>query len=117
MKALAEEFRDEFIPMASRYVPEGHHLSLRFLDIDMAGDFEPHRGAELADVRILRSIYPPRLTVEYRVIGPSGEVVSSGRRAVNDLSYQNVVTFRRDERLFYETELALQLVREIMRTV
>lgn len=116
-QALADAFRKELLPVARRYVPEGHHLTLRFLDIDMAGDFEPHRGAAMTDVRIMRPVYAPSLSVEYRVTGPSGDVVSSGRRRITDLTYQNVVTFRRDERLFYETELATQLIREIMRSV
>lgn len=114
---LAQEFRQELRTIAQRYVPDGYHLTLRILNIDMAGDFEPTRGPSASDVRLMKAIYPPSIHVEYRVTGPNGEVVSSGRRRASDLTYQNIITIRRDARLFYETELARDLVREIMSNV
>lgn len=116
-EGLAQQFRQGLRSIAQRYVPEGYHLTLRILNIDMAGDFEPIRGPSFSDVRIMKAIYPPSIHVEYRVTGPTGEVVSSGRRRMSDLAYQNLITIHRHDRLFYETELARDLVREIMTTV
>jgi hypothetical protein len=114
---LARQFRKELHSIAQRYVPDGYHLTLRILNIDMAGDFEPSRGPSFSDVRIMKAIYPPSIHVEYRVTGANGEVVSSGRRRMTDLAYQNLLNIHRDDRLFYETELARDLVREIMSTI
>src|SRR5690606_14342134 len=40
-KALAEQLREEINRIAPRYVPDGMHLDLTFLDINQAGEFEP----------------------------------------------------------------------------
>ena len=113
---LANKLREEIDAIAPRYIPADHHLTLRFIDIDMAGEFEPERGAGLADVRIVRGIYRPSFHVEFRVTDEAGEVVSSGQRRISDSMFQNVISFRRDEPLFYETELARDLIADISRT-
>ena len=41
-------------------VPEGDKLTITFTDIDLAGDFEPWRGPQWDEVRIVKAIYPPR---------------------------------------------------------
>ncbi len=114
-QALAEKLRAEIKRIAPRYLADDRHLDLTFLDIDMAGEFEPHRGAEATDVRIVRGIYTPSFHVEYKLTDRNGEVVSSGQRRISDLDFQNTVSFRTDETLFYETELARQLISRISR--
>ena len=59
--------------------------------------------------------YTPSFHVEYKLTDRNGEVVSSGQRRISDLDFQNTVSFRTDETLFYETELARQLISRISR--
>ncbi len=116
-EALEKEFRQRLKDVAGRYLPPGYHLTLRFRDINMAGEFEPQRGPEFNDVRIIRGIYPPSIKVEYEIKDPEGNVVASGQRRETDLTFQDVVTFRRDRPLFYETELVIDLLRDITRSL
>lgn len=112
---LEKTFRKEIEQVVAGATPPGYHLALRFLDIDMAGDFEPQRGPGGQDVRIMRGVYPPRIKVEYELTNEAGEVVASGERALTDLAYQNTIGVRTDRTLFYETELVSRLVREIVK--
>src|SRR5687768_15585737 len=47
-----DQLRDHLRDQARYYVPQGHLLKVTFLDIDMAGEFEPWRGPRYSDVRI-----------------------------------------------------------------
>lgn len=114
-EALMAEFRDNIQRVAGRYVSKGHHLELRFHDIDMAGDFEPSANPNLQDVRIVRAIYPPSIVVGYTLKDSDGNIVASGKRRETDLAFQLIVSYRTDRRLFYETELVIDLLREITR--
>jgi hypothetical protein len=40
-----------------------------------------------------------------------------GQRRMTDLAFQNVVSYRKDEMLFYETELITYLLRDITRSL
>ncbi len=46
-------------------VGEERTLELTFTDIDMAGDIQPWRNREFADIRYVEAIYPPRLEFSY----------------------------------------------------
>ena len=58
-------------------IPRDMNLDIKVTDIDLAGNLEPWHGAQSDQVRITRGLYPPRIALEFRVIGPSGQVVRS----------------------------------------
>jgi hypothetical protein len=116
-KALMKEFRSNIQRVAGRYLPAGYRLELRFQDIDMAGEFEPQAGPDFQNVRVVKAIYTPSIVVEYKIADPKGNVVASGRQRETDLAFQQIATFRTDGRLFYETELVIDLLREITRSL
>jgi hypothetical protein len=82
-----DQIRDHVLEQAKYYVPQGHHLSVTFTDIDMAGDFEPWRGPRWDDVRIVKDIYPPRITLSFRLTDAAGNVVKEGKRDLRDLAF------------------------------
>ena len=59
--ALLDQIRDYIKDEASRYLATDQKLFVTITDIDMAGDFEPWRGANWDNVRIVKDIYPPRV--------------------------------------------------------
>ncbi len=115
--ALQQEMRKKIERVAERYVPPGYHLTLRFRDIDMAGDFEPWRGPRLDDVRIVRDIYPPRMDVEYEIVRNDGEVVASGQKKISDMNHMQRIRLRTTDQLERETELVSDLIRDITRSI
>jgi hypothetical protein len=88
---------------AARRLPAGQQLTVTFSDIDLAGDFEPWRGTQFDDVRIVKDIYVPRLAFTYKVTDATGKVVKSGDSKLVELGFQMSITpgFR-DDPLRYE---------------
>lgn len=80
---LAEYLRKQAEPT----VPAGNTLELTIVDVKRAGQYEPWRGVEMQDVRIIRDHYPPRMTVRFRETDASGAVVAEGERKLSDLSF------------------------------
>ena len=77
---LAEYLRKR----ADAHLPAGEQLQLIIVDVDRAGDYEPWLGIRHQDTRIVRDIYPPRMTVRFRHLDASGAVVSEGERKLSD---------------------------------
>ena len=51
---------------AEALLPNGERLELTITDVDRAGDYEPWHGMQHQDTRIVRDIYPPRMTVQVK---------------------------------------------------
>jgi len=82
----------------------GQKLRVTFTDIDLAGDFLP--GANVDRVRIIRSVYIPRMELSFAVTDAAGQVVKQGTRTLTNLDFQ--ATGRRigsDQAFFYDKML------------
>jgi hypothetical protein len=103
--AILADIRKHLVNRASSLVPEGYHLTITFTDIKLAGDFEPWRGPQWEDVRIVKDIYPPDFKFTYSVTGPSGQVVKSGSEDIRDMDFQMRLTLDTSDRLRYEKQI------------
>jgi hypothetical protein len=65
----------------------GEHLDLTIVDIDRAGQFEPWQGPNLQNTRIIRDLYPPRMTLRFRRLDASGAVIAEGERKLTDPAF------------------------------
>jgi hypothetical protein len=72
---------------AAESLPGDQRLEVTVRDIDRAGDFESWRSPQAQDVRVLRDLYPPRLTIEYRLRDARGELIREGRARPSDQNY------------------------------
>lgn len=106
-----ERGRDRYLPPLREYLeqtlanrlPAGQQLTMTFTDIDLAGDFEPWRGIQFEDVRIIKDIYAPRMNFTFKVTDAGGAVVKSGERKLLDLGFMfNITPAFRDDPLRYE---------------
>jgi hypothetical protein len=101
-----EQIRDHVLEQAKYYVPEGHLLSITVTDVDMAGDYEPWRGARWDDVRIVKDIYPPRINLTFRLTDAAGNVVKEGKRELRDLAFMMKIPMGfRDDSVRHEKAL------------
>lgn len=83
VETLAEYLRKQ----ASKMLPEGQKLDVTITDIKRAGDYEPWHGPRLDDVRIMRDIYPPRISLQFTLTDASGQIISQGERKLSDTGY------------------------------
>ncbi len=72
---------------AQQQLSPGEHLALTIVDIDRAGEFEPWHGPNLQDARIVRDLFPPRMTVQFRRTNAQGTVVAEGERKITDPAF------------------------------
>jgi hypothetical protein len=86
--AILGKIRDYLVNRTAPLLPEGGTLKVTFSDIHLAGDFEPWRGAQWSDVRIIRSIYPPAFKFTYSVTDLSGKVLKEGSEDIRDVDFQ-----------------------------
>lgn len=80
---LAQYMRRE----AERRLPPGDTLQLTILDVQRAGRYEGWQGPNLQDTRIVRDIYPPRMTLRFRQVDANGQVVAEGERKLIDPAF------------------------------
>lgn len=110
-QAILDQIR-EFLEQEGRYnVPEGYTLTITFQDIKLAGDFEPWRGPNWTDVRIIKAIYVPRFKFTYVVADKAGKVVKQGTENLTDLNFQDRVALPTDDPLRYEKSILTDWVR------
>ena len=83
LNTLAEYLRKR----AEAQLAAGERLELTITDLDLAGDYEPWLGLQHQDTRIVRDIYPPRMTVQVRHFDASGALVSEGERKLSDPAF------------------------------
>ncbi len=72
---------------AQHRLSPGERLELTIVDIDRAGQFEPWRDINLQNTRIIRDLYPPRMTLQFRHMDASGAVVAEGERKLTDPAF------------------------------
>jgi len=80
---LAEHLRKQ----ASSQLPEGQQLAVTITDIKRAGDYEPWHGVRMDDVRFMRDIYPPRISLQFTLTDAQGQVIDQGERKLVDNAY------------------------------
>lgn len=72
---------------ASRILAPGQQLNIEVTDVDLAGEYEPWRGPQLSDVRVVRDIYPPRIDLNFTLNGADGKVLRQGSRKLRDPAF------------------------------
>jgi hypothetical protein len=91
---------------AARRLPAGQRLEVTITDIQRAGRYEPWRGLQLDHVRFMRDHYPPRMTVEVRLLGADGQVLAEGERKLSDTAFMMNSSLRSDnDPLRYEKRM------------
>lgn len=83
VEQLATHLRER----AQKRLPPGQRLDVNITDIDRAGDYEPWRGLQFQDVRFIRDLYPPRITLTFRRTNADGSVIAEGERKLSDSGF------------------------------
>ena len=88
-----------------RTLPPDMQLSIKVTDIKLSGDFKPWLGPPFNQTRIIKSVYPPRIVLEFRLTDDSGRVIKEGKRQLTDVDYQRRDFRLREDTLRYEKNL------------
>jgi len=104
-QAVLDDLRPYIIKQANRYLAPGQQLKITISDIDLAGDFEPWRGPQWSDVRVVKDIYPPAIKLSFQLTDADGQVLMSGDRNLRDLGFMMNLHMDRNDPRKYEKDL------------
>ena len=83
LDALSVHLADQAAPLLA----EGQRLEVHLTDVQRAGGFEPWRGPQAAEVRIVRDTYPPRIDLSFTLRDVQGRAEREGRRELRDATF------------------------------
>ncbi|MBD9371009.1 DUF3016 domain-containing protein [Xanthomonas sp. XNM01] len=90
---------------ADKRLPEGQRMDVTITDIQRAGRYEPWLGVRYDSVRIMRDMYPPQISLNFRITDTDGQVVAEGERKLRDSSYLQNVRSTDTDALRYEKRM------------
>ena len=100
-----EELAQHLRARAQRRLARGERLDVELIDIDRAGDFEPWQALGMQDTRVLRDIYPPRITLHFTRTDAAGTVLAQGERRLVDPMFLSGPGHSTNDPLRYEKRL------------
>lgn len=112
---LMKELRNHIAFQARYLIPEGQRLDVRFIDVDLAGDFEPGRGPHMDRIRLIKSLYSPKMVLEFQLVNADGTVALEGRRELRELGYLMFSRFPTNDSLRYDKALLTDWMRSDFR--
>lgn len=115
MEHLMGELRKHIVRTASPHLAPGQQLEVRFLNIDLAGDFEPWRGPNFDDIRIVKDLYAPRMQLEFRLLNADGTVAQEGKRDLHNMAFMMSVTSWANDPLRYDKDMLTDWIRREFR--
>lgn len=102
---------------AEKRLAPGERLQVTLTDITRAGDYEPWHGANAQDTRIVRDIYPPRISLTFKRTDAQGNVIAEGERKLSDSGFMyNGSTIGSNDTLRYEKRLLDDWIRKEFRS-
>jgi hypothetical protein len=104
-EAVLEQLKEHLVTHGAKFLAKGQRLQITVTDVDLAGDFEPWRGINFHDIRIVKDIYPPRVELEFKLLDAGGKVVSEGKRQLRDLGYMTSLAMPTSDPLRYDKEM------------
>jgi hypothetical protein len=113
--ATLDELRTFVVKQSSRLLAPGQQLKITVTDVDLAGDFEPWRGGQWDEIRIVKDIYPPEIKLAYQLTGEDGTVLKHGDRDLRDLNFMMTLSINRDDPLRFEKDMLDNWLREEFR--
>jgi hypothetical protein len=111
------QIRDYLVSRAASRVPVGDTLRVTFTDIDLAGDFEPWRGPNWNDVRIIKDIYPPALKFTYSVTDSDGKTLLHGTESIRDMTFQMRILADTNDPFRYEKAILSDWIQATLRDI
>lgn len=89
---------------ASKAFKPNQKLEMVVTDVDLAGDVRPTFGATPNDIRVVKDLYPPRMTFSYKVL-EGEQVIVAGDEKLRDMGFMQTVGVTNDKPLRYEIKM------------
>jgi hypothetical protein len=111
---ILDQIREYLEQNGANYLPADLKLAITFTEIDLAGEFEPWRGPQWSDVRIVKDLYPPRFNFSYKLTDSAGKLLKEDKVELRDLSFMMRLTPNRNDPLRFEKDMLNDWLRSIV---
>jgi hypothetical protein len=88
-----------------RVLAPGQRLDVTFTDVKRAGTYEPWRGPQWDDIRVIKDIYPPLIDLRFKLTDASGSTLRDGERKLRDPAFLSRGTLNQDDPLRFEKHM------------
>ena len=99
-----KDLTDNLAKVAQQNLKSGLTLELIVTDLDLAGNVQSTFGATPNDIRVVKPVYPPRITFSYSVL-EGDKVIMVGDEKLTDLNFMNGLKTPNQTSLHYENAL------------
>lgn len=89
---------------AAKVLKPNQKLEMTVTDVDLAGDMRPTFGATVDDLRVVKELYPPRMTFSYQVL-ENGSVIIAGDEKLSDMGFMSGIQSINNKPFMYETKM------------
>ncbi len=72
---------------AERVLAPGQTLEITLRDVDLAGDYEPGRGPDMQNVRVVKDLYEPRIELTWKLADAAGATLGEGDATLRDPAF------------------------------
>jgi len=103
--ATLAQLKEYIVSHSRHYLTPGQTLTVTVTNVDLAGEFEPWRGAMFNDVRIVKDIYAPRIDLAVRLTDADGRIVKEGKRELRDQAFMMNLSINNNDPLRFEKHL------------
>ncbi len=79
---ILNDIGDYLIKKLNANLPDSYIINVAVKDVDLAGEFEPWNMRFGSDVRMVRSVYPARLSLDYEIYDLDGNIVEAGSESL-----------------------------------
>lgn len=110
-KRLFETLTENINKEAAKILKPNQKLEMTITDVDLAGDMRPTFGATANDLRIIKDIYPPRMTFSYQVM-ENDKVIIAGDEKLSDMGFMGGIQYLNDKPFMYETKMLTEWLKK-----
>lgn len=101
-KSLESYFQKHMVKL----LDSGQSLEVIVHDVDLAGDVTPMMSMAHGDIRVVRTLYPPSMDIEFKLHDQQGKLLAQKRETIRDLGFMHTFVSRhRDDALAYDKAL------------
>lgn len=83
---VAKELGEVFVDLAKK-LPDDVKWTVTVTDIDLAGDVRPMMRGTANDIRVIKEIYWPRMSLSYRMTDSKGATIAEGQEDIKDMNF------------------------------
>ncbi|MCU8070886.1 DUF3016 domain-containing protein [Shewanella sp. SM32] len=110
-KRLFETLTENINKEAAKILKQNQKLEMTITDVDLAGDMRPTFGATANDLRIIKDIYPPRMTFSYQVM-ENDKVIIAGDEKLSNMGFMDGIQSLNDKPFMYETKMLTEWLKK-----